>query len=335
MSEQYAIGVDLGGTKILAGVIELATGRVVGLAKKKTAKGSTQDFMSRIYDAVDEAITAAKLPEGLNPTHLGIGVAGQVDRAKGILVAAPNLGVSSSLPIVELLHQHYHIPVALGNDVEVATLGELHFGAGKNYDNLLCIFVGTGIGGAIVHEGKPYRGITGTAGEIGHMTISADGRHCGCGGRGHLEAYASRTAITRNLLGEMHRGRPSALRQILPPEALLDATSASSLAIRSKQIARAVEAQDELVLSVLNEAAHYLGLGLASVINFYNPRRIILGGGLIDAVDLFFHRASQIARQESLSVPAASIEIVKAALGDYSGIVGAALLPLDSGHKPD
>jgi glucokinase len=282
--------------------------------------------MSRVFEAIDNAIIEAKLTDGAKIKHLGIGVAGQVDRTQGVLVSAPNLGVSSSLPIVSLLQERYKIPVGLGNDVEVATIGELRFGSGKDYDNLLCIFVGTGIGGAIVNNGKIYRGTTGTAGEIGHITISTDGRHCGCGGRGHLEAYASRTAITRTLLGELSRGRASALREILPREALPEAATATSVAIRSKQIAKAVEVNDDLVLSVLNEAARYLGHGLSSVINFYNPRRIILGGGLIDAVNVFFEAAVRYARQEALSVPTARIEIVKAALGDYSGIVGAALL---------
>lgn len=323
MSEQYAIGVDLGGTKILAGVIELNSGKVISLAKRKTSKVSTEDFMLRLYDTIDTAIGAAK---GVKPDHLGIGVAGQVDRAAGVLIAAPNLGVTSSLPLVNLLQERYSIPVSLGNDVEVATLGELYFGAGKDYDNFLCVFVGTGIGGAIVNNGTIYRGSTGTAGEIGHTVLDAGGRHCGCGGRGHLEAYASRTAITRTLLGELHRGRASALRDILPPEDLPEAANASSVAIRSKQIARAVAVNDELVLDTLSEAARYLGYGLASAINFYNPRRLILGGGLIDAVDVFFQAAARIAVQETLSVPAAKIEIVKAALGDNSGIVGAALL---------
>lgn len=327
MSERYAIGVDLGGTKILAGVIDLHDGKVVGLSKKRTASGSNKDFMGRLYEAVDNALNEAKLPDGEKPGHLGIGIAGQVDREKGILIAAPNLGVTSELPLVSLLSQRYNMPVALGNDVEVATLGELQFGAGKDYDNFLCIFVGTGIGGGIVQNGQIYRGATGTAGEIGHITINADGRICGCGGRGHLEAYCSRTAITVTLLGEMHRGRASVLREILPQEALTGGSGSGGIAIRSKQIAKAVEAKDELVLSVLNDAARYLGLGLAAVTNFYNPRRIILGGGLIDAVDVFFEAAARNVRYEALSVPAAQIEVVKAALGDYSGIVGAAFLP--------
>ena len=294
MDEEYAVGVDLGGTKILAGVIELNSGRVVGVAKKKTGSGSNKEVLPRLFEAIDNAISNANLSNVAIPKHLGIGIAGQVDRTQGLLLAAPNLGVTASLPIVNLLQERYKIPVGLGNDVEVATIGELNFGAGKGQDNFLCIFVGTGIGGTIVNKGEIYRGTTGTAGEIGHITINADGRHCGCGGRGHLEAYASRTAITRTLLGELNRGRASVLREILPREALPEATTATSLAIRSKQIAKAVEANDELVLRVLGEAARYLGYGLSSVINFYNPRRIILGGGLIDAVNLLDRKSTRL-----------------------------------------
>ena len=120
-----------------------------------------------------------------------------------MLVFAPNLGVKPNYPLGQLLHDRFKLPVALGNDVEAATLGELKFGAGQGCGDFVCIFIGTGIGSGIVQNGQLRRGSTGTAGEVGHTVIDADGRLCGCGGRGHLEAYASRTAITRTLLGEL------------------------------------------------------------------------------------------------------------------------------------
>lgn len=348
----YAIGVDLGGTKILAAVVELETGKVISSAKKRTAGNTDKDkadskyakdksgknkdsnkdggrvLLERVAEVVREAIalSGSDVVANNQVAGLGIGVAGQVDRQKGVLLAAPNLGVTGQLAISDLLQQEFKLPVRLGNDVEVATLGELHFGSGQNSANFVCIFVGTGIGGGIVQDGVPYRGATNTAGEVGHMVVSAGGRYCGCGGRGHLEAYSSRTAITRSILAELHRGRPSVLSDLLPPDERPDPNDASSVAIRSKAIARAVAANDEVVIGVVNEAADYLGLGLASVINFYNPQRIILGGGLIEAVDPFFERVVKGARQEALSVPAASIEIVRTKLGDFSGVVGAALL---------
>lgn len=356
----YAIGVDLGGTKILAAVIELETGKVVSVAKKRTV-GNTKDTADSKYAAkskdkilkeknkdkdgkdnkdgglvlIDRVIDTVKVAlDGVGSNllkndqiqGLGIGVAGQVDRQNGVLVAAPNLGVSGQLAISSLLQAEFKLPVNLGNDVEVATLGELHFGAGSDSSNFVCVFVGTGIGGGIILNRKPYRGATNTAGELGHMVVSAGGRYCGCGGRGHLEAYSSRTAITRSILAELHRGRPSVITEQLGDEKISDPNTATSIAIRSKAIAKAVAANDELVVSIVNEAADYLSLGLSSVINFFNPQRIILGGGLIEAVDPFFERVIKGARQESLSVPAAAVEIVRTKLGDFSGVVGAALL---------
>ncbi|MDB5081209.1 MAG: hypothetical protein JWP00_3133 [Chloroflexi bacterium] len=337
--ERYGIGVDLGGTKILAGVVELETGRVVSSAKKKTVgtpkdskdnkdkdREKENELARRMGDAIDEAIMAANLPSSTKIVGIGIGAAGQVDRNEKVLVFAPNLGVKPNYPLGALLQERFKLPVALGNDVEAATLGELRFGAGVGCADFVCVFIGTGIGSGIVQNGQLRRGSTGTAGEIGHMVVSAEGRHCGCGGRGHLEAYSSRTAITRTLLGEMKRGRESVLTELLASEGTMpDATTASSVAIRSKVIARAIEANDELVKHVVREAAEILGLGLSSVINFYNPERLILGGGLMEAVDYLFEITVREAKFESLRLPGSQIEIMRTGLGDFSGLIGSAL----------
>jgi len=205
----------------------------------------------------------------------------------------------------------------LGNDVEVATLGEFHFGAGREHRNFICIFVGTGIGGGIIHDGKPYYGATQTAGEIGHIILYPDGKQCGCGAYGCLEAYASRSAITKMILSELQRGADSVVR---------DKVDFGKGALRSKAIAQALESGDELVTSIVQQAARYCGLGLATVINFYNPERIILGGGVIEAIDLYFQIAEKEARQKVIRPAARKLDIVKAELGDYAGIIGAALL---------
>src|SRR6266487_6108226 len=143
---------------------------------------------------------------------VGIGAAGQIDRKNGVVVDAPNLGVKA-MPMAEILGKQFGKPVAVGNDVEVAALGEYVYGAGRGYSTFVVIFVGTGIGGGIVQNGRLYSGLTGTAGEIGHMTIQAGGRICPCGSRGCLEAYASRTAITTAIMAEIHHGRTSVLAE--------------------------------------------------------------------------------------------------------------------------
>jgi glucokinase len=214
-----------------------------------------------------------------------------------------------------LLYEAFHLPVVVGNDVEIATYGEQHFGAGRNAHDFICVFVGTGIGAGIVENGKLRSGATGTAGEVGHMVVHYGGRLCGCGGRGHLEAYASRSAITRVLLAELGRGRASRLREELKEGETI---------IRSGMIARALEQHDALTVEALTEAAEYLGAGLGSVATVYNPERLIVGGGLIEAVPMFLARASERARESALPVVGRSLRIMKSELGDDAGVVGAA-----------
>jgi glucokinase len=187
---------------------------------------------------------------------------------------------------------------------------------------MVCVFVGTGIGGGIVQAGKILHGATDSAGEIGHVVLSYDGRQCGCGGRGHLETYASRSAITRVILEELRRGRESKLRSMLP-NPLPDAPDTTI--IRSQMIAQAVAQNDPLVVEAVTDGARYLAAGLVTIVNFYNPPRIILGGGLVDAVDLYFEVAARSAVDGVLQV-ARNVKILRSKLGDNAGIVGAALL---------
>lgn len=316
MSEKFAVGVDFGGTKILSGVVNLETGQLVGTGKKKTrAIQEHDDLVKRLISVVDESLIDAGL-ELKEIAGIGIGAAGQVNREKGILIYAANIGVSD-LPLSQPLADYYKIPCVLGNDVEIATLGEMHFGAGRKCDNFVCIFVGTGIGSGIVQGGKLYRGATGTAGEIGHIVLDPYGRLCGCGSLGCLEAYASRTAIAKQIVGELTSGSESVIR---------DKIDMQKGILRSKALADAIDAEDEVVKTAVTQAAHFLGMGLATVMNFCNPQRIILGGGLIEACDYFFQQAAKHARQRALKVPAKKVEIVKAELGDYAGVIGAALM---------
>lgn len=323
----YGLGIDLGGTKILAGVIDLETGKALSQTKKRTkAQLGSDEMVSRLLKVAQDAITDAKLPAGEKVQSVGIGGAGQIDRTNGIMISAPNLASDlKDLPLAKLVSERLKLPVALYNDVEAAAAGEANYGAGKGYRDFVCVFVGTGIGAAIMHDGLPYRGASHTAGEIGHMVVDQGGRLCGCGGRGHLEAYASRSAIARVLVAEIMRGRPTVLRSLVP--SLEGAASQpGGTAIRSGAIAQAVAARDELAMDAVVEGAQYLAVGLASVIAFYNPPRIILGGGLIMAVDLFFDTAVRMARQTALPLAGQSVQLVRSGLGDTAGIVGAAVL---------
>ncbi len=316
MAETYAVGIDFGGTKIAAGVVELNTGKLVGAAKKKTRQaGDTLDVTKRLSSVVEEALAAS----GLTRKHLsgiGIGAAGMVNREKGILLNAVNLGLTE-LPLTEPLSREFGVPARLGNDVEVATLGELRFGAGRDCGHFVCVFVGTGIGSGIVVNGKLLRGATGTAGEVGHTVLYPFGRTCGCGASGCLEAYASRTAIAKFVANEIARGHKSQVADKIDPTKGI---------LRSKVLANAMEAGDPLVTRAVTDAARCLGVGLATVINFFNPEKIILGGGLVEASDPYYRIAAEEAMLRALPISTAKLQIVKSELGDYAGIIGAAQL---------
>ncbi|MFN8594213.1 MAG: ROK family protein [Thermomicrobiales bacterium] len=326
VAKRYAVGIDYGGTKLLAAVVDLKTGEVVATAKKRTsASDSPKAILERMEAVTDAALESAKLkPKQIE--GIGVGAAGQVDSKEGVLLGTPNLSQAVvNLPIVDSMKKRYGVPVALRNDVQVAATGELAFGAGKGVKDFLCCFVGTGIGGAIVVGGSLVLGASGSAGEIGHVVVDSGGRVCGCGGRGHLEAYASRTGMTLSLMGDLKRGRPSVLRE-LAPELSTAAMWPESGAVRSGVLQAALEAGDRLVEDTITDAGRFLGIGLASAINLLNPARIILGGGVIEAVGLLYDVAVDYAEREALAAPGRVVEFRKAGLGDHAGVVGAALI---------
>jgi glucokinase len=321
------LGIDLGGTKVLAGVIDTKTGKVLGSGKKRSrAEHTSADIVGRLLEAAKIALAESKASKG-DIDQIGIGVAGQIDRHAGVVVNAPNIANLRNFRLAEFVKKELGPPVRLYNDVEAGAAGEAAFGSGKGQKDFLVIFVGTGIGGAIYRGGKPHKGATGTAGEIGHTVIDFGGRVCGCGGIGHLEAYASRTAIVRTILSALHSGRASMLEDLAKDANPQDPGGGG---IRSGALAAAVAAGDDLTTEMITAGARYLAAGLASAINFYNPSFIVLGGGLIDAVDVFFSVAAEHARQEALATPRREVRIIKAALGDIAGIVGAAAL---AAHK--
>lgn len=321
----YVLGIDLGGTKVLSGVVDTDTGRVLSSAKKRShAQDGPEAIVERVVETAEEAIKESGV-ERSEIERAGIGVAGQIDRARGIVLNAPNLAGMANVMLADVVSKQVGLPVSLFNDVEAAAAGEATFGAGRGRKDFVVVFVGTGIGGAIYRDGKPWTGASSTAGEIGHTVVDVNGRICTCGGLGHLESYASRTAVVRVILSGLAAGRESSLREVAT-EINPDAPGGSG--IRSKAIARAIEAGDPLTTQSLLTAADYLAAGLSSVINFYNPPLIILGGGLVDAVDVFFATVSTRAREMALRVARPEVEIIKAGLGDYSGVEGAAVLAL-------
>lgn len=313
--KKYSIGIDLGGTKILIGLVEKESGKVVSHIKKKTKKEKgPENIVRKMVEGVEELLEESG-KSFTEISSIGIGSAGQIDRKNGIIIGAPNLDCYN-LNLKEILQDKFNIPVFVGNDVEVATIGEQKFGAGKGCADFVCVFVGTGIGSAIVKNGHIIYGATGTAGELGHIIVDLNGRPCACGAHGCLEAYASRSAIETRIEGALKKGRKSCISEYLE----------EGKAITSSMIRKSIEREDELVTQCVSEASEYLSGGLASVINLINPELIILGGGLIEAVDYFYKQTIKKAKSKSLPVPAEKIRFSKTILGDYSGVIEAALL---------
>lgn len=313
--KKYSIGIDLGGTKILIGLVEKESGKVVSHIKKKTKKEKgPENIVRKMVEGVEELLEESG-KSFTEISSIGIGSAGQIDRKNGIIIGAPNLDCYN-LNLKKFLQDKFNIPVFVGNDVEVATIGEQKFGAGKGCADFVCVFVGTGIGSAIVKNGHIIYGATGTAGELGHIIVDLNGRPCACGAHGCLEAYASRSAIETRIEGALKKGRKSCISEYLE----------EGKAITSSMIRKSIEREDELVTQCVSEASEYLSGGLASVINLINPELIILGGGLIEAVDYFYKQTIKKAKSKSLPVPAEKIRFSKTILGDYSGVIGAALL---------
>ena len=308
----FSIGVDIGGTKILCVLIYNLSGQVINTLKKKTS--SSNDICEIVSELIDELIYSSKVDD-LKVVKIGIGAAGQIDRKNGIILSSPNLACSN-LNLKKVLEEKYNIPVSIGNDVETATLGEMTYGAGRDYKDFMCVFVGTGVGGGLVINRQLIKGASGTAGEIGHIKVSSSGKKCGCGKYGCLEAYASRTAIENNIRSFLESGKKSCISDYIH----------GNKKITSNIIKKCVEKHDDVVLSSLNEASKYLSLGLASVVNLINPQCIILGGGLINAVDEFFEMTVSKTKCEAMDIAIKKTEFKKAMLGDYSGIIGASLL---------
>lgn len=323
----YALGVDLGGTKILASVVDSETGEMLAPILRRThADRGPDDVLARLLTVAQDAVEQSNVDRN-DLVAVGIGAAGQIDPERGVLVRAPNLPDELlGIPLAELVRDRLGANVWLFNDVVAAAAGEAGFGAGQGQPDFVCVFVGTGIGGALFQNGHQYHGATNTAGEVGHMVIAYDGRICGCGGRGHLEAYASRASIVRDILAALRQGRQSLLSELEPEP---DPSNASHSAIHDVDIGRAVEQGDLLARELVENGARYMAAGLATLINCFNPPLIILGGGMVEKVPLFFELVSRYARQDALLVPARRIEIMRAQLRDHAGVVGAAMLAAD------
>ncbi len=314
----YRMGIDLGGTKILAAVMN-TDGAIVGMAKKKTKGELGPDVViKRIVDAAADAASAAKV--SLKAIDgVGVGAPGPVDYETGVVYSAPNLPGWDEIPLGARLQAELGAPVWVDNDVNLGTLGEFSLGAGRGCRHMVGVFVGTGVGGGIVVDGKLHRGARYAAGEVGHMIVQPNGPLCGCGRRGCLEAFASRTAIERTVRAGLAEGRPSILPEML---------AAEKDRLTSGIIKQALDAQDPLMVEAIAQAQFYLGILVANLVNALDPEKVVFGGGVVEALgDVFLQPVRSTAQSYYLQQRNTDrISIVPATLGDHAGVLGGAAL---------
>ena len=315
-SEAPVVGVDLGGTKILVGVVD-SHNTILGRSKRSTpSEAGGPAILEGIVATIDEALGAAGLGRE-DVAGIAVGSPGPIDPDRGVILFSANMNVKDWALATDL-EAAIGRPALLRNDVRAGGYGEFRLGAGRGYRNLLFAFVGTGIGGCVVVDGKIVEGSTGNAGEVGHLVVKAKGPMCGCGRRGCLEALASRSAIARRVAKAAKRGEETVLA------AKVDKKSGK---LKSGDLAAAVLAADPVALREIQRAAHYLGLGLGGLVNLIGPEIVIVGGGVVEALGgPFLDQVRASAREQMLVDPHETIKIEAAALGDDAGILGAALM---------
>jgi glucokinase len=310
-------GVDLGGTKIEAIVVD-ADNKVLGSARRPTpTDGGPAGVAGAIADAVREACSAAEV-EASSLSGIGVGSPGIVEEKTGVVSSARNLpGWEGSFPLGATLRDELGPDVFVGNDVQVATEAEFHLGAGRDFDSLLGVFWGTGVGGGIILDGKPWVG-RGGAGEIGHTVIKLDGALCTCGRRGCMEAYAGRAAMEARARRRVDRGRHTDLFRLMKHKGRTRLTSGIW--------AQALERHDEVATEIIDKAVAALGAGIASAVNLLDVEAVIIGGGIGVRFGAPYAQRISEAMKPHLFHDENPPDVRVAALGDLGGAIGAALL---------
>lgn len=310
---QEAIGIDIGGTKIELGRVD-KNGQILSHLRLKTDVNGPQAVEKQVVEAVHELLKSSENP----PVGIGIGFPGQIDAKTGMVYFAPNLSWHN-VPFQENLKKALHLPIKITNDVRAITWGEWIYGAGKGSNDLICLFVGTGIGSGIVSGGRLLSGHTNAFGEVGHMTIDLHGPLCTCGNIGCLEAFAGGYAITK-------WAREAAAADPVRGACLLESAGGKIASITTETVVKAFRQHDPLAIMIVDRVKNALVAGCTSLVNAFNPQRLILGGGVIDGLPELIPLIDAGIRTFALKSCTRSLEVVPALLGKQVGVIGAAAM---------
>ncbi len=306
---RVVIGVDLGGTNLRTAILT-PEGEILDRHKEATqAADGWEKVVARLTSNIKHLRDAA-VKKGLDVAAVGVGAPGVIQGDKGVVVKSPNFPDWNNVPLKDQLEKALGIPVVIENDANAAALGEQWRGAGRGISSMILLTLGTGVGGGIILDNKIWQGADGMAGEIGHMTLVPDGRPCTCGNVGCLEMYASARGIVQSYheaLGNQASGRP----------------------VSSEQIYEAARSGDKTAIRVMEDMGRMLGIGIASLINIFNPELIVIGGGVKDGWPLFIEATRREIMKRAFEVPAKRTDIVPSQLGDDAGMAGAAAKALE------
>jgi glucokinase len=312
----YILGIDLGGTKVLAAVLDV-DGRIIGRGRAKTrAWRSDEEVFATIVQVGRRAIENAGITDS-QVASVGIGAPGPIDFDTGSIIETANLEFKN-FPIGPRLAEEFARPTIVENDVNAGIYGEFRAGAARGSENVIGVFVGTGIGGGLILNGALYRGFSQGAGEVGHIVVKAGGPRCGCGNRGCLEAVASRTGIVREIRRATRRGKRSSITKML---------NKNTEVLSGKDLKKVYDAGDEVVRKIIHRTAKLIGVAIGSLLNVLGPEIVVLGGGVVEAFgNDFVARIEQSARDFAFEINSKNVKIARAELGDDAGVIGAAML---------
>ena len=316
---RYVLGIDLGGTGVKTALVSDSK-EILGQETRPTEADRGRDVVIDNMVASAEAVIESSGINREEVVAVGIGAPGPLNWKTGVIYSPPNLPGWKNEPLADIISARLGMPCFLENDANAACYGEFWMGAGQGTETMCLLTLGTGVGGGIVTFGKLLRGEDGTAGEIGHLNVQRDGRLCGCGAKGCLESYASVSGMVRTAREGLDAGAESTLREIC--DGNLDA-------LTGKMISDAAAGGDVFAQSVIHETATWLGLGIASLINLFNPEKIVLCGGMVAAGDALFDPLRRVAAENSFEVPANRVEIIPGSLGSDSGVLGCAGIALE------
>ena len=313
--ELPVLAIDLGGTKIIAAIISPQYQLMAKEYHLTLAEQGPEVLIDRILSAIDHILSARNIT--LSQLHsISIAAAGAIDLEQGLITLSPNLPGWHDIPLRDIVSEKYKINTLLINDANAAALGEHELGAGKGVSNLILVTVGTGIGGGIIINGRLYAGVSGSAGEVGHMTIAVNGPRCSCGNIGCWEMLASGTAMAREAIRRISHGERSILTEMV---------KGKIENITAEKVEKAARRGDSLALEVISQIATYLGVGMVNLVNIFNPEVIIVGGGVAKMGDLLLEPAWQVVSERAFKLAAGAVRIVPAQLGEDAGVLGAAV----------